>query len=161
MKLVIGGYAQGKLNYVLQQNGGKQFCVWDGVLLDSDGACLDETDLDGVCQNGAYSGETGLDGTRQDDADTGEKGKTVIFNHFHNWVRECILQGRNPEKEIQAMLCRYPDCIIISDEIGNGIVPVDAFEREYRERTGRLLVELAGAAEEVVRVICGIGQKIK
>ena len=126
MKLVIGGYAQGKLNYVLQQNGGKQFCVWDGVLPDSDGT-----------------------------------EKTVIFNHFHNWVRECILQGRNPEKEIQAMLCRYPDCIIISDEIGNGIVPVDAFEREYRERTGRLLVELAGAAEEVVRVICGIGQKIK
>ena len=55
----------------------------------------------------------------------------------------------------------HPGCIIISDEIGNGIVPVNSFEREYRERTGRILVELAGRAEEVVRVICGIGQKIK
>ena len=54
-----------------------------------------------------------------------------------------------------------PNCVIISDEIGNGIVPVDAFERTYRERTGRILVQLAGQAEEVERVICGVGQKIK
>ena len=52
-------------------------------------------------------------------------------------------------------------CVIISDEIGNGIVPVDAFERDYRERTGRMLITLASQADEVVRVICGIGQKIK
>ena len=56
---------------------------------------------------------------------------------------------------------KEPDCIIISDEVGNGIVPADAFEREYRERTGRILVELAGRADEVVRVVCGISQKIK
>ncbi len=56
---------------------------------------------------------------------------------------------------------RNDNCIIISDEIGNGIVPVEAFEREYRERTGRILIQLAQKAEEVERVICGIGQKIK
>ena len=60
-----------------------------------------------------------------------------------------------------SFLERHPDCIIISDEIGNGIVPLDGFEREYRERTGRMLVELADRAEEVIRVICGIGQRIK
>ena len=47
------------------------------------------------------------------------------------------------------------------DEVGNGIVPIDFLEREYRERTGRILVKLANQADEVVRVICGIGQKIK
>ena len=46
-------------------------------------------------------------------------------------------------------------------EIGNGIIPLEPFEREYRERTGRILVELASRAEEVERVICGMGQKIK
>ena len=59
------------------------------------------------------------------------------------------------------ILKQYPECFIISDEIGNGIVPMDAFEREYRERTGRILVDLANKAEEVERVICGLGQKIK
>lgn len=62
---------------------------------------------------------------------------------------------------MQSFLHRNDNCIIISDEIGNGIVPVEAFEREYRERTGRILIQLAQKAEEVERVICGIGQKIK
>lgn len=127
MKLIIGGYAQGKLNYVLQKYPLETSIVWDGVI--------------------------------PEDIET--QGKTVIMNHFHNWVKTCISKGRCPEEEIRSFLEHYPDCIIISDEVGNGIVPVDAFEREYRERTGRILVELAGRAEEVERVICGIGQKIK
>ena len=70
-------------------------------------------------------------------------------------------KGECPEEKIKEYLEAHPQCIIISDEIGGGLVPMDAFEREYRERTGRILVELANGAEEVERVICGIGQKIK
>ena len=70
-------------------------------------------------------------------------------------------RGENPKESILDFFTKYPDCILISDEIGNGIVPMDAFEREYREQTGRILIELAKEAEEVIRVICGIGQKIK
>ena len=54
-----------------------------------------------------------------------------------------------------------PDCIIISDEIGNGIVPMEHEEREYRELTGRLLCELANKADRVERIVCGIGERIK
>lgn len=126
MKLVIGGYAQGKLKYVLQQYGENR-SIWDGE-------------------------------TSEDFPTQGEK---VIFNHFHLWVRKRMLQGMCPEEEIRGLPEKYQDCIIISDETGNGIVPVEAFERQYRERMGRILTELAGEAEEVVRVICGIGQKIK
>ena len=58
-------------------------------------------------------------------------------------------------------ISKYNNLIIISDEIGNGIVPIDSFERDYRERTGRLLIELAKDADKVTRVFCGIGQVIK
>ena len=84
-----------------------------------------------------------------------------MINHFHQWVRQSLLQGENPEEKARAFVERHRDCIIISDEIGNGIVPAEAFEREYRERNGRILIQLAWEAEEVERVICGIGQKIK
>ena len=90
-----------------------------------------------------------------------EQQETVIINHFHNWVMTCMIQGGSPEEEILKFIDKCPKCVIISDEIGNGIVPVEAFEREYRERTGRILIELARKAQEVERVICGIGQKIK
>lgn len=91
----------------------------------------------------------------------GIKEKPVVLNHFHQWMKKRILDGGCPETEIRLFLEGCGDCIIISDEIGNGIVPIEPSEREYRERVGRLLTELAGRAEEVERVICGIGQKIK
>lgn len=127
MKLVIGGYAQEKLNYVLRKYAVEAGNIFDGKIPEH----LEEI-----------------------------RG-TVVINHFHNWVKSGMDQDGCPERKIFEFVERYPDCVIISDEIGNGIVPVEAFEREYRERTGRILVELAKKAEEVERVICGIGQKIK
>lgn len=51
--------------------------------------------------------------------------------------------------------------ILITDEIGYGIVPLDPFEREYRETTGRVCCELAALADEVWRVVAGLGKRIK
>ena len=127
MKLVIGGHAQGKLQYVLQKYQLKEEMVWDGVL----------------------------------PKDREPRKETIVIDHFHQWVRHSLLDGNCPEEEARSFVDSCENCIIISDEIGNGIVPADRFEREYRERTGRILVELAGRAEEVERVICGIGQMIK
>lgn len=127
MKLVIGGTAQGKLEYVLLKHDVQKNMVWDGVLPN----------------------------------DRELNGNIVIINHLHQWIKNCMVSGGCPEDEIMSFLDCSEDCIIICDEIGNGIVPIDPFEREYRERTGRILVQLAMRAEEVERIICGIGQKIK
>lgn len=83
------------------------------------------------------------------------------FPELHLFIRTCMENGKAPEPEILKFIEKNPDGIIICDEIGNGIVPLDPFEREYRERCGRILIQLAKEAEEVVRVICGIGQRIK
>ncbi len=103
--------------------------------------------------------ETVWDGVIPDDKWNGTG--TVVIDHLHLWVRSRLSEGGCPEEEIEAFLARCEDCIIICDEIGNGIVPMEAFEREYRERTGRILVRLAKRAKEVERVLCGIGQRIK
>lgn len=80
---------------------------------------------------------------------------------FHKWFRQMLLDGTDAEAQTAAYLEAHPDCIIISDEVGNGIVPMDPFEREYRERLGRMLIVIAERAERVERVICGLGQRIK
>lgn len=130
MKLVIGGYAQGKLNTVLQ-NMQQDYVVFDGEI----------------------PGDEQLSEIKDD--------TSIILNHFHCWIRACLKEGENPEERVKALFNERKDFIIISDEIGNGIVPVEAFEREYRECAGRILIELAARADEVVRVICGIQQTIK
>ena len=54
-----------------------------------------------------------------------------------------------------------PDIVIIINEIGAGIIPLEKSERIWREETGRAGCILAENSAEVVRVICGIPVKIK
>jgi len=51
--------------------------------------------------------------------------------------------------------------VVIATEVGGGIVPVEAAEREARERAGRLNCLLAERADAVVRVFCGIPKLMK
>ena len=80
---------------------------------------------------------------------------------FHEFVKRWLKQGKSWEELASLMLEENRDLILICDEIGCGLVPVDAFEREYRESTGRVMNALAEQAERVDRVVCGIGRRIK
>ncbi len=160
MKLVIGGYAQGKLHYVLQN-------------MRLQGEQRNEPGLKNQPETAILDGSLDLSRTAAEkqmpEKQMPEKqltghllgGSQVIVNHLHRYIREQLQQGKDPEAAILTFLREYPDCIMICDEIGNGIVPIEAEERIYRERTGRILEQLAAQADEVVRVVCGIGLKIK
>ncbi|WP_334136553.1 bifunctional adenosylcobinamide kinase/adenosylcobinamide-phosphate guanylyltransferase, partial [Muricomes intestini] len=56
---------------------------------------------------------------------------------------------------------KNPGLIIVTDEIGYGLVPIDAFERRYRELTGRICTEVAAYSCRVDRVVCGVGMPLK
>lgn len=81
--------------------------------------------------------------------------------HFHEYVKRWM-QNENETDALAKMIHDMnPEIIIVSDEIGSGLVPVDAFERNYRESVGRVCTEIAGYADEVYRVICGVGLQLK
>ena len=84
-----------------------------------------------------------------------------IWDNFEEWFREKLQESASKSPSPEAESMAYPDTVIICDEVGSGIVPLDSFEREYRERLGRLLCEIAAKAERVERIVCGIGQRIK
>ncbi len=65
------------------------------------------------------------------------------------------------DEDLQKYLDSHPDCVIICDEVGGGIVPLKESDRKYREKVGRVCCRLAERAEAVYRVFCGIGTKIK
>ncbi len=128
MKLITGGRAQGKLDYVKQNiDKNKEYVIYDGAI----------------------------------PGDNPGSDKIIIVNHLHEYIRKMMRDDKDPREEIFGLLDKYDDVIIISDEVGNGIVPADPFERKYRDTTGRILIEVAKRADTVVRVICGIGQIIK
>lgn len=87
-----------------------------------------------------------------------------IWNGFHVFVKESLEQGKTAEEiksEVEKRIGGNPELVIISDEIGCGIVPVGKNDRQWRELTGRLLCLIAEKAENVFRITCGIEVRIK
>lgn len=130
MWLVIGGTAQGKLDYVKGQY--------------PQAPVFDEKSFKALCAE--------------------EHADRIVWNHFHLSVKKLMKKGLS-EMQIAGMikdvLDKNPSIVVISDEIGNGVVPVDEMERRYRDFVGRQLIYIAGRAEKVVRVLCGIPSRIK
>lgn len=85
----------------------------------------------------------------------------AAIDRFHLLVKRWMLAGKSAEDLTEKILGMNRKIIILCDEIGCGLVPVDAFEREYREAAGRVCVELAEHARRVDRVVCGIGMRMK
>ena len=52
-------------------------------------------------------------------------------------------------------------CVLVLTEMGCGIVPAEHGERQFREMNGRVNCLFAEQAEQVIRVIAGVGQRIK
>ena len=51
--------------------------------------------------------------------------------------------------------------VVVCLEVGQGVVPMDAGERLWRERVGRCCQALALEASEVYRLVCGIAVRLK
>ena len=51
--------------------------------------------------------------------------------------------------------------VVICNEVGSGVIPVNAQKRRGREQTGRLCCLLAREASSVIRMVAGLPQKIK
>lgn len=179
MELYFGGFAQGKLRYVMGKYPEKKFLVldernFDGTFprkRDDDFTkkdIEDKTNLlairnfiaaeedSGIHENSAL--EENLPGAGNIEP---KRKTTLLLNHFHLLFRKLLEEGGDVNAWVEAFLARNPDCIIISDEVGNGIVPIDRKEREYREQLGRSLTLLSEKAELVERVLCGLGMRLK
>ena len=72
-----------------------------------------------------------------------------------------IADYNNMQTMVQELLEKNPNVVLVSEEVGYGIVPADAFERRYRETVGRICTELAAGSSKVTRVVCGIGMVLK
>ncbi len=59
------------------------------------------------------------------------------------------------------LLCENPDAVVIMDEIGSGIIPLEKGERLWREQTGRAGCRIAEYADMVIRLCCGVPEVIK
>ena len=88
-------------------------------------------------------------------------GDKTIVNQFHNIVRKWLSDGKDPIEETKDFIKNNADSIVIIDEIGCGIIPLDKSERIYREAVGKAGCMLAESAKIVERITCKIAVRIK
>lgn len=69
------------------------------------------------------------------------------------------------QNEIEALIAACAACpspvVLVTNEVGMGIVPENRLARHFRDIAGRVNQRLAQAADEVWLVVSGIGVKIK
>ncbi len=120
---------------------------------------------------GAYQGKTDytVSTFRIDERNIAD-GKTVVIEeinkflcikNFHILVKRMINAGKTSEEMKIIVDSLDENTIIITDEIGNGIVPINRFERNWREQTGRLCCYIASISRKVIRLSGGIPVIIK
>ena len=85
------------------------------------------------------------------------------------WISNLLtnnsLQEREINEEVQNLVerCKKESStiIIVSNELGMGIVPLDRLTRLYRDIVGKANQHIAAAADEVFLLVSGIPMKIK
>lgn len=73
--------------------------------------------------------------------------------------------GAAIDAEIAVLIAACQRCparvVLVTNEVGMGIVPENRLARHFRDIAGRVNQRLAAAADEVWLVVSGIGVKIK
>ena len=87
----------------------------------------------------------------------GELGEENCVHGLHLAVRALP----DAEAAVSAWLSDHPDGVIICDEVGCGVTPMDREDRAWRERVGRICCALAKDASAVYRVCCGLEVRLK
>lgn len=81
--------------------------------------------------------------------------------NFHIFIRRILDLRESPIESVRKLIGENPDIIIIMNDIGGGIIPLEKSERIWREEVGIIGCFLAEQAECVERIVCGIGMRIK
>ncbi|MEO0669823.1 MAG: bifunctional adenosylcobinamide kinase/adenosylcobinamide-phosphate guanylyltransferase [Pseudomonadota bacterium] len=89
-------------------------------------------------------------------------GEAVLLDCATMWLSNVML-GSHDLQAAQAQLlealgaCNAP-VVVVTNEVGQGIVPDNALSREFREAQGRLNIALAAQADCVLHVLAGLVQ---
>jgi len=86
-------------------------------------------------------------------------GKAVLVDCLTLWLSNIILADRNPEPETERLVRSIREArgplILVSNEVGHGIVPSTPLGRSFRDAQGRLNQRVAEACDAVVFVAAG------
>lgn len=93
------------------------------------------------------------------------EGEVVLVDCITLWLTNHILAGDDPAGRVAELADVLKGgrarVVMVSNEVGHGIVPANALSRQFREAQGRANVALAAAVDLVVMVVAGLPMVLK
>ena len=86
--------------------------------------------------------------------------ENIVLAGLEKWLEQCGLSEQEAIDHVMESVGNR-DAILILTDIGRGIVPISAGQRELRDVCGRLYQRLLAEADEVTRIWYGIAKTIK
>lgn len=94
-----------------------------------------------------------------------QTGRPILVDCLTLWLANLLGAGEDPDEAtdhlLQAMGTAPCPVILVSNEVGLGIVPDNALAREFRDHAGRMHQRIAAAIERVVFVAAGLPMLLK
>lgn len=87
----------------------------------------------------------------------------VVVDCLTLWLSNVMLSGRDPgmEETLDTMARSTMSCVLVTNEVGCGIVPENELARQFRDRAGILNQQAAARAIEAYWMVFGIPLRLK
>lgn len=91
--------------------------------------------------------------------------KPVLIDCLTLWLSNIMLADRDVASEVKSLISTISECaapvVMVSNEVGLGIVPENALARAFRDEAGRMNQRLAAVADRVVFIAAGLPLGLK
>lgn len=101
-------------------------------------------------------------------AKQGPRYRTILFDCVTLWLSNLVGTGLNESGVlaragtlVQRMRTTAARVVIVSNELGFGLVPAEPATRAFRDLAGRTNQQIAAGADEVHLVVSGISLRLK
>lgn len=92
-------------------------------------------------------------------------GRVILIDCLTLWVTNLMMESRDVDAEGEALVRALGSLsgrlVLVSNEVGLGIVPDNRMAREFRDLAGRLHQKIAAVADDVFFVAAGLPLKMK
>lgn len=165
LTLVLGGAASGKSAYaemLCTQSGRAKIYIATAQVFDDEMAVkvakhLDQRGTDWTTIEAPLDVASALAKATKDDV--------VLIDCATLWLTNVILGDHDLDAQTDLLLAALSSCaapvIIVSNEVGQGIVPDNALSRRFRNAQGQLNQTIAVRADTVVAVMAGLPLALK
>lgn len=160
LTLVLGGQRSGK-----SRHAEGLICLDEGALYVATAQALDKEMKERI---GAHKNRRGKNWTTVEEPldlatallTNDKAGRPILIDSLAMWVSNLLARDEEVEKQILSLVSALENIqspiVIVSDEVGLGIIPDNALARRFIDKLGKLNQLIATRADNVIFVTAGL-----